>query len=95
MQSYRKISNPLPSYYLDGHPIVNQSITWKEKPDFLKKSGLVPLTGQFSNLLLEGLDRLWDVSDIEIVQLFEDKKVRTLWVENDIVRKKIIRFIKE
>ena len=55
----------------------------------------VPLTGQFSNLLMEGLDRLWDVSDIEIVQLFEDKKVRTLWVENDIVRKKIIRLIKE
>ena len=45
MQSYRKISNPLSSYYPDGHPIVNQSITEKEKPDFSKKSGLVPEEG--------------------------------------------------
>ena len=39
----------------------------KKKPDFSKnskKSGLVPLTGQFSNLLLEGLDRLWEVHEI-------------------------------
>ena len=37
MQSYRKISNPLSSYYPDGHPIVNQSITEKEKTGLLEK----------------------------------------------------------
>ena len=37
MQSYRKISNPLSSYYPDGYPIVNQPITEKEKTGFLEK----------------------------------------------------------